>query len=80
VHVSYRYDVLDGAADTTASFTAGGSTFGISGVDAADSTFGVGVGLKFYDASGWDFTANYDYTFKSDYQAHSGFLRAAYEF
>lgn len=80
VHISYKYDVLDGAADTTASFVAGGSTFGVNGADAADSTFGVGAGLKFYDASGWDFTANYDYTFKSDYHAHSGFLRAAYEF
>lgn len=80
LHASYKYDVLDGGADTTASFVAGGSTFAINGADAADSTFAIGAGLKFYDTSGWDFTANYDYTFKSDYHAHSGFLRAAYEF
>lgn len=59
---------------------AGGSTFEVDGVDPANSAFGIGAGLKFFDTSGWDFTANYDFTFKSEYEAHSGFLRAAYEF
>jgi uncharacterized protein with beta-barrel porin domain len=80
VHVSYKYDVMDERADTTASFFAGGSTIESQGVDPANSVFGIGVGVKFYDVSGWDFTANYDFTFKDAYEAHSAFVRAAYEF
>lgn len=80
VHVSYKYDVMDDRADSTASFFAGGSTIESQGVDPANSVFGIGVGVKFYDVSGWDFTANYDFTFKDAYEAHSAFLRAAYEF
>lgn len=80
IHVSYKYDAVGDAADTTSTFVAGGSTIGIEGVDPARSAFGVGVGLKFYDTSGWDFMAAYDYAFKDEYEAHSAFLRAAYEF
>lgn len=80
LHGSYKYDVIGDSADTTASFAAGGSTFEAVGADPATSVFSLGAGLKLYDQNGWDFTANYDYTFKSDYEAHSGFLRAAYEF
>ncbi|MCB1969243.1 MAG: autotransporter domain-containing protein [Geminicoccaceae bacterium] len=80
VHASYKYDVIGDSADTSASFTAGGSTFDTKALDPADSTFQAGVGLKLIETNGWDVTANYDYTFKSDYDSHSGFLRVAYEF
>lgn len=80
IHASYKYDLIDDAADTTSTFVAGGSTIGVDGVDPANSVFGVGVGLKFHDASGWDFTAAYDYTFKDEYEAHPAYARAAYEF
>lgn len=81
VHATYRYDVIDDTADTTASLAAGGSTFDAKGPDEDDpSSYTVGTGLKFYGVAGWDLTANYDYTFKSSYNAHSGFARAAYEF
>lgn len=81
IHATYKYDVLDDdQADTTSSFAAGGSTFSTQGLDPANSTFGVGAGVKLYGTNGWDFTANYDFTFKQDYDAHTGFIRAAYEF
>lgn len=80
VHVSYKYDLLNDKMDTTSSFAAGGPAFSTGGVDPARSTLGAGVGLKIYDTNGWDFAASYDYTYKSDYDAHSGFVRAAYQF
>lgn len=80
VHVAYKYDVIGDQTDTTASFAAGGATFSSQGVDPARSTFVLGAGLKLFDTSGWDFTTNYDYSFKDDYKAHSGFVRAAYQF
>jgi outer membrane autotransporter protein len=80
LHASYKYDLIGDSADTFVSFAAGGSTFAVDGVDPARSAFGIGAGVKFFDTSGWDFTANYDYTFKDEYNAHSGFVRAAYEF
>ena len=81
IHASFKHNVLDDdQADTTSSFDAGGSTFSTDGIDPADSTTSIGTGLKLFKTNNWDFTANYDYTFKEDYSAHSGFLRAAYEF
>ena len=80
LHAGYKYDVLDDQADTTTSFVAGGSTFAVGGMDTPNSTFAIGAGAKFYSVDNWDFSANYDYTFKSDYAAHSGLFRAAYEF
>jgi outer membrane autotransporter protein len=80
LHASYKYDVLGDRADTTASFAAGGSTFESQGVDPARSAFAIGAGVKFFDVTGWDFTANYDFNFKDEYSAHSAFFRAAYEF
>lgn len=80
IHATYKHDMLGEAADTTSTFVAGGSTIAIEAVNPAKSAFGIGVGLKFYDTSGWDFAAAYDYTFKDEYEAHSAYLRAAYEF
>lgn len=80
VHVSYKYDLAKDAADTSASFAAGGTTFATNSAEPASSTFGIGAGLKIFAVNNWDFTVNYDYNVKSDYDAHSGFIRAAYQF
>ena len=81
LHASYQYNVLNNdKADTTASFTGGGGTFSTSGLNPSNSTFDLGAGLKLYNTDNWDFTATYDYLVRTDYNANSGMLRAAYQF
>jgi outer membrane autotransporter protein len=76
----YRYDFVGEEVTTTSNFVGGGQSFRTKGFDPAQSTFNLGAGMKYYDAGNWEFTANYDYEFKSDYDGHSGFLRAGYKF
>lgn len=80
LRVGYRYDLIGDEVQTTSQFTGGGAAFTTEGFTPARSTFNVGAGVKFHTVQNWDFTANYDFEVKSDYQAHSGFLRAGYRF
>ncbi|MCB9979289.1 MAG: autotransporter domain-containing protein [Rhodospirillales bacterium] len=80
VHAAYRYDVIGDNVETTSTFTGGGAAFQTNGMDPARSTFNVGAGLSYMATNNWEFSANYDYEFKSDYGAHSGLVRAAYKF
>lgn len=81
IHASYQYDVLhNDSIDTTSSFAAGGGTFSTNGLNPSNSTFDVGAGVKLYSTNNWDFAASYDYTARTDYNANSGLLRAAYHF
>lgn len=80
VNAGYRYDVIGDDISTTSSFTGGGAAFNTKGMDPARSQFDVGAAVKYMTVNNWDFTAQYDYQFKSDYDAHNGILRAAYKF
>jgi outer membrane autotransporter protein len=80
LHASYRYDFIGDEVSTTNNFIGGGAAFTANGADPAQHAFNVGAGLSLFDTSGWEFTANYDYDFKSDYDAHSGFIRAGVKF
>lgn len=76
----YRYDLADDEVETTATFTGGGAAFTTEGFDNQNHTFNVGAGLTFYTTANWELSANYDYELKEDYDAHNGYVRAAYRF
>lgn len=80
VHAGVRHDVIGDDMASTAFLAGGGTAFKTQGFDAAQTTGNVGAGLKWETAAGLDFTANYDYEYKSDYDAHSGYVRAGYRF
>lgn len=80
LHAAYRYDLIGDNVETTSTFAGGGAAFQTDGMDPARSTFNVGAGLSYMATNNWEFSANYDYEFKSDYGAHSGLVRAAYKF
>lgn len=80
LHAAYRYDLIGDNVETTSTFAGGGAAFQTNGMDPARSTFNVGAGLSYMATNNWEFSANYDYEFKSDYGAHSGLVRAAYKF
>ncbi len=80
VHGGIRHDVIGDDVATTGSLAGGGAAFKTEGFDAAQTTGNIGAGLKWETADGFDFSANYDYEYKSDYDAHSGYVRAGYKF
>lgn len=80
IGVGYRYDFVGDKVQATSSFAAGGAAFASQGPDPAQSTFDVGASLDYLTTDNWQFTVNYGFEYKSDYDAHSGFVRAAYKF
>lgn len=78
VNVAYHYDFVGDEVATTSSFTAGGPTFTTQGFDPAQSRFNIGTGVTWESNGNWDLSAAYDYELKEDYDAHSGMVRARY--
>ena len=62
---------------TTSRFTGGGASFNTTGASPAQSTFNIGAALNVTTDEALEFGVNYDFAVKSDYTAHSGFLRLA---
>jgi outer membrane autotransporter protein len=80
VHVGYAYDAVGDNVETTSTFTGGGTAFKTEGASAARSRGNIGAGMTFTTVENWDLSANYDYSVKADYQAHSGYIRALTHF
>lgn len=80
LRVGYRYDLVGDEVQSSNNFQAGGPAFAAEGPDPAKSTFTAGASVTYYSTDNWDLSANYDFDYKSDYDSHSGFLRAGYKF
>ncbi len=80
IHAGVRHDVIGDEVESTNTFVGGGSAFKTEGFDPAQTTFNGGVGVTYYSTNNWNFTANYDGEYKSDYSSHSGLLKAGYKF
>ena len=80
LHAGYSYDLVGDRVEVTSAFAAGGGTFVSQGADPARSRIDAGAGLSYQTTDNWQFSANYDYNFKEDFSAHSGYLRAGYRF
>lgn len=80
INVGYKHDVIGDEINTTSTFVAGGGAFTTAGADSEDGTFMAGVGLDYYSTGNWQFTAQYDYELKDNYDSHAGFMRAGYRF
>ena len=82
LHVGYAYEALSDRVDTTSSFTGDttGTVFTTQGMSPDRSSFNGGAGLTYMTTANWDLSANYDYTWKTHYDAHTGTLRATSHF
>ncbi len=80
ISAGYRYDVVGDAINTTSTFEGGGPAFQSEGADPAQGTLNLGLGLGYTTIDNWELTASYDYETKSDFNSHSGLVRAAYKF
>ena len=76
----YRYEFLQDEVETTASFTGAGGSFTAQGYEPEEHRFNIGTGLTYMTTTNWEFKVDYNYDFREDYEAHSGFVRAAYRF
>lgn len=75
-----RYDLVGDEVDTTSSFVGGGAAFDTQGMEPGRATLNLGAGVGYYTTDNWELSAEYDYEYKSDYDGHSGQVRAAYHF
>lgn len=80
VKAGYSYEALGENLETSGSFIGGGAAFVTKGYDPAQHSVTGGLGLKYSTGDSWDFSADYDYTSKSDYDSHSGIIKAIYSF
>ena len=78
--IGYSYEALGEELETSASFFAGGATFNSTGVDPAQHSVNGGLGVVYETTQNWSLSADYDYTYKSDYDRHSGMVKATYSF
>ncbi len=80
ISAGYAYDLLSDNVESTSHFLAGGPAFKTQGADPARGEFNAGAGLIYSTPANWDLSANYDYTYKSDYAAHTGIVRGTVHF
>jgi outer membrane autotransporter protein len=80
INVGYRHDLVGDDVSSTSNFAGGGASFETNGLEPAQGTGNIGAALTYSMDNNWSFTADYDYEVKSDYDAHSGFVRAGYKF
>ncbi len=82
VHAGYTYSAIDDKVQTSSSFTGdpANTLFTTTGASPARNTFDLGANVVYATVSNWDFSANYDFQYKSDYTSHTGELRATLHF
>lgn len=79
IHVGYAYDAIGDDIETTSTFNGVGTAFTTSN-SPSRSRVNAGLGVTYMTTSNWDVSANYDYTYKQDFNAHSGVVRATAHF
>lgn len=80
LHGGYRYAVINDAVEATSRFTGGGTAIASSGADPARSRLNLGLGVTYELDDTTELKANYDYDFRSDYQASAAYLQASVRF
>lgn len=80
LNAGYRHDLVGDSVDTSSTLAGGGAAFSTQGLEPAQGTFDVGASISYAMDNNWEFTADYDYEVKSDYDSHAASLRAGYKF
>ena len=81
IRTSVSYDFASDDADSVSRFTGATTTFTTKGAEVEEFGASVGAGLTLSTNDGrWDLSADYDADLKDNYLAHTGGLRAKYNF
>lgn len=80
VHAKWLYDFIGDRQETTSTFSGGGGSFATQGFDPAQHSFNVGTKLTLATKWNWSLETNYDFEYKEDFAAHTGWANARYKF
>jgi outer membrane autotransporter protein len=78
-HAMAFYDFIGDTMQTTSQFTGAGPSFNTVGFKPARASYNLGGSVALFSKHDWIFSAHYDFNFKEDYKANSGFLRVRHE-
>lgn len=79
IHTNVSYDFIGDKQKANARFVNFGPSYQTQGATVARWDYNVGLSLTTYGDSGLGVSISYDYDWKHDYRAHSGFIRLRYE-
>lgn len=79
-HAMMFYDLFDDNVQTTSQFVGAGPSFNTFGFKPARDSYNLGASLTLFSHYSFNMSAEYDFNFKQDYRANSGFVRVRYEF
>ncbi len=80
VHVKYFYDFSGEALTMTAQLAANGASWTATGPEPARSTYDIGGTVHMFRSNNWNFSAGYDFRYKSNYTENAFMIRAEYRF
>lgn len=80
LRVLYQYDILGNRQSTAATPVGGGGAIIADGPSPARNIIRLGAQATYMTVAGWDISARYDFTYKTDYHANDGLLRATLHF
>ncbi len=76
-----RHDLIGDEFKTTNSFIGvPAASFTTRGADPAQTTYNLGAALTYFSAANWELSAAYDYEARSDFNSHTGSLKASFKF
>jgi outer membrane autotransporter protein len=79
VHLKTRIELLDDKQKATSQFVSIGPVYDTIGYQPTRESYNAGASLSLFNEAGLVFSVSYDYDFKNDYRAHTGFVRMRYE-
>lgn len=79
VHAKIRYELFDVQQKTSSQFVSIGPVYDTIGYLPTKESYNAGASLTIFGEGGVAFSVSYDYDFRNDYRAHTGFVRLRYE-
>jgi outer membrane autotransporter protein len=79
IHANIAYDLIGDEARASSQFVQFGPAYETVGASSARTDLNLGMSVTTWGNSGLGMSIAYDFNWKSDYHAHSGFVRVRYE-
>jgi outer membrane autotransporter protein len=79
IHANVAYDLIGDEAKASSQFVQFGSVYDTVGASSARTDYNLGMSVTTWGDSGLGMSLSYDFNWKNDYHAHSGFVRVRYE-
>ncbi len=80
IHAKWLYDFIGDRQETTSTFSGGGGSFATNGFDPAQNSLNAGAKMTLIANNNWVLETNYDFEYKEDFTAHTGWADLRYKF